>query len=170
MCRFDTLLGFLNCCGAIDAAHVIMTLPAVETSDDWYGRERNYSMFLQGTAVHEMRFLDIVKGWPGGLTVPRLLKCSGFFELCQNGECLHGNSSILSQGAETREYIVDGDRLSSSSMAHNSWSSDGISASMSTFNAGLEAARLIAVRSFLQLMGSWRILSEFEWRPDKRKL
>jgi hypothetical protein len=78
MCRFDTLLGFLNCCGAIDAAHVIMTLPAVETSDDWYGRERNYSMFLQGIAVHEMRFLDIVKGWPGGLTVPRLLKCSGF--------------------------------------------------------------------------------------------
>jgi hypothetical protein len=38
---------------------------------------------------------------------------------------------------------------------------------MSTFNAGLEAARLIAV---MQLMGSWRILSEFEWRPDKRKL
>ncbi|KAL9394822.1 hypothetical protein Peur_014107 [Populus x canadensis] len=122
MCRFDTLLGFLNCCGAIDAAHVI--LPAGETSDDWYGRERNYSMLLQGIVVHEMRFLDI-----GGLTVPRLLNCSGFFELCQNGE-----------------------------------------SSMSTFNAGLEAARLIAVRSFLQLMGSWRILGEFMWRPDKRKL
>jgi len=106
MCRFDTLFGFPNCCGAIDAAHVIMTLPAVETSDDWYGRERNYSMFLrEGIVVHEMRFLDIMKGWPGGLTVPKLLKCSGFFKLCQNGECLHGNSSIfISRSGNQRVY------------------------------------------------------------------
>ncbi|KAJ6306609.1 hypothetical protein OIU78_021850 [Salix suchowensis] len=96
MCKFDTLFGLLNCCGAnIDETHIIMALPAVETSDDWCDLEKNHCMFLQGIAVHEMRFLDIVKDWPGGLTFPRLLKCSGFFKLGQNAERLHGNSSIL---------------------------------------------------------------------------
>ena len=114
-----------------------------------------------------MRLLDIVRDWPGGLIFPRLLKCSGFFKLCQNGERLHGNSNILSQGAITREYIVDGGRLSSSSMAHNSWSKWW----NFSFHVHFQwQIRLLAVRSLMQLMGSWRILSEFMWRPDKQKL
>ncbi|KAF2325244.1 hypothetical protein GH714_025633 [Hevea brasiliensis] len=62
--------------------------------------------------------------WPGGMTVSRLLKCSGIFKLY----------------------------------------------SVSTFNTIHEAARSLAVKSFLQLKGSWRILNKVMWRPDKRKL
>jgi hypothetical protein len=169
-CKFETLFGLPNCCGAIDATHIIMTLPAVETSDDWCDREKNYSMFLQGIVDHEMRFLDIVTGWPGGMTVPRLLKCSGFFKLCENGERLNGNSRNLFQGAEIREYIVGGVGYPLLPWLITPEVSEGISGSMSTFNARHEAARLLAVRSFMHLKGSWRILSKVMWRPDKRKL
>lgn len=169
-CKFETLFGLPNCCGAIDATHIIMTLPAVETSDDWCDREKNYSMFLQGIVDHEMRFLDIVTGWPGGMTVPRLLKCSGFFKLCENGERLNGNSRNLFQGAEIREYIVGGVGYPLLPWLITPEVSEGISGSMSAFNARHEAARLLAVRSFMHLKGSWRILSKVMWRPDKRKL
>ncbi|KAF9682917.1 hypothetical protein SADUNF_Sadunf05G0157700 [Salix dunnii] len=118
MCKFDTWFGLLNCCGAnIDETHIIMALPAVETSDDWCDLEKNHCMFLQGIVVHEMRFLDIVRDWPGGLTFPRLLKCSGFFKLCY---------PLL-------PWLITPE------------SSDEISACMSTFNGRHEAARLLAV-------------------------
>lgn len=168
--KFEALFGLPNCCGAIDATHIIMTLPAVETSDDWCDQEKNYSMFLQGIVDHEMRFLDIVTGWPGGMTVSRLLKCSGFFKLCENGERLNGSLRNLSEGVNIREYIVGGVSYPLLPWLITPDGSDGLLDSMSTFNAMHEAAWLLAVRSFLQLKGSWRILNKVMWRPDKRKL
>ena len=77
-----------NCCGAIDGTHIITTLTTVQTSDDWCDMEDNYNMLLlQG--IVDLRFLDIVTGWPGGMTVSRLLKCSGFFKLCEGAQRLN---------------------------------------------------------------------------------
>ncbi|XP_050237807.1 protein ANTAGONIST OF LIKE HETEROCHROMATIN PROTEIN 1 [Mercurialis annua] len=168
--QFESLFGLPNCCGAIDATHIVMTLPAVETSDDWCDQENNYSMFLQGVVDHEMRFLDIVTGWPGGMTVSRLLKCSGFYKRCENGERLNGNLRELSQGAEIREYIVGGVGYPLLPWLITPDGSDEQSDAMSSFDTRHEMARLLAVNSFLQLKGSWRILNKVMWRPDKRKL
>lgn len=82
--QFECLYGLPNCCGAIDATHILMTLPAIQTSDDWCDPTNNYSMFLQGVVDHEFRFLDIVTGWPGAMTISKLLKFSGLFRLCQS--------------------------------------------------------------------------------------
>ncbi|GLU07586.1 hypothetical protein SLE2022_245400 [Rubroshorea leprosula] len=106
--KFEELLGLPNYCGALDATHIIMSLPTVQTSDDWCDQENNYSTFLQGIVDHEMRFLVIVIGWPGGMTVSRLLKCSRFFRLREAGECLNGNTRTLSEGVGIREFIVGG--------------------------------------------------------------
>ncbi|CAL8159485.1 unnamed protein product [Prunus armeniaca] len=85
-----------------------MTLPTVQTSDDCCDLEDNHIMlFLQGIVDHEMRFLDIVTGWPGGMTVSRLLMRSGFFKLCEGGQRLNENFRTLS-GVEIREYLVGG--------------------------------------------------------------
>ncbi|KAL6276131.1 hypothetical protein ACE6H2_019732 [Prunus campanulata] len=79
--------GFPNCCGAIAGTYIIMTLPTIQTSDDCCDLEDNHSMLLlQGIVDHEMRFLDIVTGWPGGMMVSKLLKCSRFFKLCEGGQ------------------------------------------------------------------------------------
>ncbi|KAF8388083.1 hypothetical protein HHK36_026749 [Tetracentron sinense] len=168
--KFEACFGFPNCCGAIDATHIIMTLPAVDTSDDWCDQENNYSMFLQAIVDDEMRFLDIVTGWPGGMTVSRLLKCSGFFKLCESGERLNGRVRMLSEGKEIREFIVGGSSYPLLPWLITPYESNGISGTMASFNAKHNAARLLAERALSQLKGTWRILHKVMWRPDKRKL
>lgn len=168
--NFEALFGLPNCCGAIDATHIIMTLPAVQTSDDWCDPANNYSMFLQGVFDHEMRFLDLVTGWPGGMTMARLLKCSGFFKLCEAGERLNGNLKTISEGVEVREFIIGGVGYPLFPWLLTPYESNGLSVSMSAFNAAHKAARSFAVKAFSQLKGSWRILNKVMWRPDKRKL
>ncbi|XP_059660464.1 protein ANTAGONIST OF LIKE HETEROCHROMATIN PROTEIN 1 [Cornus florida] len=168
--KFEESFGLPNCCGAIDSTHIIMTLPAVQTSDDWCDQEKNYSMFLQGIVDNEMRFLDIVTGWPGGMTMSRLLKCSGFYKLCEGGDRLNGNVRMLSDGVEIREFIVGGVGYPLLPWLITPYESNGLSAAMSDFNAVHEAAKFLAVKAFLQLKGSWRILNKVMWRPDKRKL
>ncbi|XP_068339859.1 protein ANTAGONIST OF LIKE HETEROCHROMATIN PROTEIN 1-like [Pyrus communis] len=168
--EFEASFGLPNCCGAIDGTHIIMTLPTVQTSDDWCDPEENYSMLLQGIVDHEMRFLDIVTGWPGGMTVSRLLKCSGFYKLCEGGQRLNGNARSLSGGVEIREYLVGGVGYPLLPWLITPFESNAGTASISSFNATHEAARSLAVRAFSQLKGTWRILSKVMWRPDKRKL
>ncbi|KAL6217442.1 hypothetical protein ACLB2K_010659 [Fragaria x ananassa] len=168
--KFEASFGLPNCCGAIDGTHIIMTLPTVQASDDWCDPEKNYSMLLQGTVDHELRFLDIVTGWPGGMTLSRLLKCSGLFKLCESGNRLNGNVRTLPEG-EIREYVVGGVCYPLLSWLITPYESSGLPASsVSAFNAAHESARSLAVRAFSQLKGTWRILSKFMWRPDKRKL
>lgn len=166
---FEALYGLPNCCGAIDATHVVMTLPAVQTSDDWCDQEKNYSMLLQGIVDHEMRFIDIVTGLPGGMTFSRLLKCSTFFKLSQNGERLNGNVRNLG-GDVIREYVVGGCSYPLLPWLMTPYETSVGSDSMSTFNHKHEAARLLAVRALSLLKGSWKILSKVMWRPDKKKL
>ncbi|KAM1042001.1 hypothetical protein FF1_031155 [Malus domestica] len=168
--EFEASFGLPNCCGAIDGTHIIMTLPTVQTSDDWCDSEENYSMLLQGIVDHEMRFLDIVTGWPGGMTASRLLKCSGFYKLCEGGQRLNGDVGSLSGGVEIREYLVGGAGYPLLPWLITPFESNGLPPSVSPFNAMHEAARSLAVRAFLQLKGTWRILSKVMWRPDKRKL
>ncbi|XP_028797791.1 protein ANTAGONIST OF LIKE HETEROCHROMATIN PROTEIN 1 [Neltuma alba] len=167
---FESSYGLPNCCGAIDATHIMMTLPAVQTSDDWCDQENNYSMLLQGIVDHEMRFIDIMTGLPGGMSFSRLLKCSGFFRLCENGERLNGKAITSTGGDMIREYVVGGFGYPLLPWLTTPYETESIVNIQSSFNDKHEAARLLAVRAFSQLKGSWRILNKVMWRPDKKKL
>ncbi|KAG8067280.1 hypothetical protein GUJ93_ZPchr0005g14605 [Zizania palustris] len=92
----------------MDATHIIMALPAVKPSEDWCDPVKNHSMFLQTMVDDETRFIDIVTGWPGSTTFSRLLKCSGFFKLCEAGKRLDGPGPVKasSENGEIREFIV----------------------------------------------------------------
>ncbi|KAJ8458446.1 hypothetical protein OPV22_031372 [Ensete ventricosum] len=168
--KLEAAFGLPNCCGAIDATHIIMTLPAVESSDDWCDQESNYSMFLQGIVDHELRFLDIVTGWPGSMTISRLLKCSGFFKLCESGRRLNGPIKMSSEKAEIREFIVGDATYPLLPWLMTPYEGKNLSTSMTGFNAKQKAARLLAARALSQLKGGWRILHKVMWRPDKHKL
>ncbi|BFG37256.1 hypothetical protein CerSpe_235300 [Prunus speciosa] len=169
--KLEEAFGLPSCCGAIDGTHIIMTLPTIQTLDDFCDLEDNYSMLLlQGIVDHEMRFLDIVTDWPGGMTLSRLLKCSGFFKLCEGGQHLNENVRNLSGGVEIREYLVGGVGYPLLPWLITPYESNGLPASISAFNAAHGAARSLAVMAFSQLKGTWRILNKVMWRPDKRKL
>ncbi|CAI9107778.1 OLC1v1007217C1 [Oldenlandia corymbosa var. corymbosa] len=169
---FEASFGLLNCCGAIDATHIVMTLPAVQTSDDWCDQAKNFSMYVQGIVDNEMRFLDIVTGWPGGMTVSRLLKFSGIFKLCESGDRMNGIVKRSSDGGSVREYIVGdvGYPLLPWLITPYEEDNNDLSDAMMNFNKMHEATKSVALRAFSQLKGSWRILNKVMWRPDKRKL
>ncbi|KAF5177211.1 Antagonist of like heterochromatin protein [Thalictrum thalictroides] len=168
--NFEDAFGLPNCCGAIDATHIIMTLPAIETSDDWCDQSKNYSMFLQAIVDDSMRFLDIVTGWPGGMTISRMLKCSGFYKLCEIGDRLNGSVRALSEGLEIREYIVGGTEYPLLPWLITPYGDKRLSGPMAGFNAKHRVASSLAEKAFSQLKGTWRILHKVMWRPDKRKL
>ncbi|GAB4830414.1 Basic amino-acid permease [Ancistrocladus abbreviatus] len=168
--NFESLFGLPNCCGAIDVTHITISLPAVQTSDDWHDAANKYSTLLQGIVDHEMRFLDIVTGWPGAMSLSRLLKCSGFYKLCEHGDRLNEKARATIDGLEIREYIVGGVSYPLLPWLITPPGADGSSGLMSNFSAAHEAARSVAVRALSQLKGSWRILSKDMWRPDMRKL
>lgn len=161
--------GLPNCCGAIDSTHIVMTLPAVQNSDDWCDESNNCSILLQGIVDHEMRFLDIVTGWPGAMTVSRFLKFSGFYKLCESGERLNQNLKVDDE-VEIREYIVGGTQYPLLPWLITPYESRESSETTSKFTAAHEGVKLIAVRALSRLKGSWRILSKVMWRPDKKKL
>ncbi|MFS8014615.1 putative harbinger transposase-derived nuclease domain-containing protein [Helianthus anomalus] len=165
--EFEKTFNLPNCCGAIDATHIVMTLPAVQTSDDWCDQVKNYSMLVQGIVDDKSRFLDIVTGWPGGMTIPKLLKFSGFYKLCESGQRLNGNPISLSNESEIREFIVGGVNYPLLPWLITPYSETD---EVSGLNTVHEAARSLAVRAFSQLKGSWRILNKVMWRPDKKKL
>ncbi|KAL1312178.1 hypothetical protein HN51_038781 [Arachis hypogaea] len=167
---FEVSYGLPNCCGAVDATHVMMTLPAVQTSDDWCDQEKNYSMLLQGIVDHEMRFIDMVTGLPGGMTYSRLLKCSTIFKLTENGDRLNGNVRTLGGGDVIREYIVGGHSYPLLPWLMTPYEGNSISSAQSIFNHKHGPVRFLAVRALSLLKGGWRILSKVMWRPDKRKL
>ncbi|KAL9316983.1 hypothetical protein ACSQ67_013500 [Phaseolus vulgaris] len=64
--KFEKIKGLYNCCGAIDSTHIMMTLPSVDALNSvWLDRDKNCSMVLQAIVDPDLRFRDIVTGWPG---------------------------------------------------------------------------------------------------------
>jgi len=166
----EAVYGLPNCCGAVDATHIIMTLPAVESSEDWCDPAKNYSMFLQGIVDDEMRFIDIVTGWPGSMTFSRLMKCSGFFKLCEAGNRLNGPVKVSAENAEIREYIAGDSCYPLLPWLMTPYEGKNLSVPMLNFNARQKAAGLLGTNALTRLKGSWRILHKVMWRPDKNKL
>ncbi|GAV76063.1 DDE_4 domain-containing protein, partial [Cephalotus follicularis] len=105
--KFERTRGLPNCCGAIDITHIVMNLPTVDSSNGvWFDREKQHSMILQAIVDPDMRFRDIIVGWPGSLSDAQVLQSSGFFKLSEEGKRLSEKKIKLSQGTEMREYIV----------------------------------------------------------------
>ncbi|KAM0839669.1 hypothetical protein ACQ4PT_060164 [Festuca glaucescens] len=168
--KLEAVSGLPNCCGAIDATHITMTLPAVDSSEDWCDPAKNYSMFLQGVVDDEMRFIDIVTGWPGGLTVSRLLEYSGFYKLCEAGSRLNGPVRVSGNDAEIREFIVGDICYPLLPWLMTPFQGKNLSTPMVNFNARQKDAKMLGTRALARLKGSWRILDKVIWRPAKDKL
>ncbi|KAI4340386.1 hypothetical protein MLD38_025227 [Melastoma candidum] len=104
--KFEKLSGLPYCCGAVDLTHIVMNLPTADPNTvPWVDEHERYSMVLQAIVDPEMRFLDIVTGWPGRMNEYMVFKSSCFDQLCENEELL-GEESTLADGTSLREYIV----------------------------------------------------------------
>ncbi|XP_010554594.1 PREDICTED: putative nuclease HARBI1 [Tarenaya hassleriana] len=169
--KFEKISGLPNCCGAIDITHIVMNLPAVEPSNKvWLDSEKNYSMILQAVVDPDMRFLDVIAGWPGSLSDDVVLKNSGFYKLVEKGKRLNGESLRLSEGTELREYIVGDSGFPLLPWLLTPYQGKPMSSSQTEFNKRHSEARKVAEMAMARLKEMWRIINGVMWMPDRNRL
>ncbi|KAJ8642317.1 hypothetical protein MRB53_019011 [Persea americana] len=169
--KFERIRGLPNCCGAIDTTHIMMCLPSVDPSNNiWLDREKNHSMILQAIVDPDMRFRDIVTGWPGSMNDSVVLKSSGFFKLCEGGERLNGQRIVLSEGSEVQEYVIGDAGFPLLPWLITPYRGKDGSTLKSEFNKRHFATRMVAQRALARLKEMWKIVQGVMWRPDKHKL
>ncbi|KAL0919603.1 hypothetical protein M5K25_011707 [Dendrobium thyrsiflorum] len=168
--KFERVRGLPNCCGAIDTTHIMMCLPSADSSNKvWLDPEKNHSMILQAIVDPEMRFRDIVTGWPGSMNEFAILHDSGFFKLCEKGLRLNGKME-LKDGSEISEYIIGDSAFPLLHWLLTPYQGKDLCASMIEFNKRHSATRIVAQRALARFKDMWRIVQGEMWRPDKHKL
>lgn len=170
--KFEKMCGLPNCCGAIAFTHILMNLSTSDPNSTlWLDHEKHYSMVLQAIVDPDMRFQDIVTGWPGGKMNRRsVFQNSGFYQLCNQGQRLNGNTFELLDGSKVREYVVGGSGYQLLPYLITPYEGKEFSEPRSEFNRQLIAAAGVAESALARLKDSWRIIRGVMWRPDRHRL
>ncbi|GAU12174.1 hypothetical protein TSUD_01400 [Trifolium subterraneum] len=169
--KFENIRGLTNCCGAIDSTHIMMTLPTVDPeSSVWLDREKNCSMVLQAIVDPDLRFRDIVTGWPGSMSDDHVLRSSTFFKLTEEGKRLNGGKKILPDETVLREYIVGDIGFPLLPWLLTPYEGEDLSNVQVEFNKRIVATQMVAKRALARLKEMWKIIGGVMWKPDKRKL
>ncbi|KAJ9188954.1 hypothetical protein P3X46_000303 [Hevea brasiliensis] len=169
--KFENIQGLPNCCGVVETTHIMMLLPSSDTSSNvWLDNEKNHSMVLQGVVDPEMRFLDIVTGWPGKMQDWVVFQSSNFHKLCERGDRLNGKKLQLSEGSEIREYIIGDSGFPLLPYLIVPYEGKELSEPKAEFNKRLSATQMVANRALARLKDMWRIIHGVMWRPDKHRL
>lgn len=169
--KFEKVRGFPNCCGVIDTTHIVMCLPASDpTGDVWLDHEKNHSMVLQAVVDADMRFRDIVTGWPGKMKDWLVFESSNLYKLCDKGERLNGKKVEISKGSEIREYIIGDSAYPLLPYLVIPYEGKELLESKADFNKRHSATRMVAQRALARLKDMWRIIQGVMWRPDKHRL
>lgn len=169
--KFERIHGLPNCCGAVDITHIKMmsSSPPLDT-EVWVDNMNNQSMLLQAIVDSDMRFRDVVSGWPGKMTDSSVLSSSTFFKLCEKGNRLNGNKMKLSDNSEISEYIVGDSGFPSLPWLITPYQGKDISESASDFNRRHYETWRVVHRALTRLKEEWKLLQAVMWRPDKNKL
>ncbi|KAE8717999.1 hypothetical protein F3Y22_tig00110020pilonHSYRG00423 [Hibiscus syriacus] len=169
--KLEKIRGLPNCCGAIDITHVVMTLPTIDPSNHvWFDREKNYSMLLQAVVDPEMRFRDVIVGWPGSLSDAIVLRSSGLFKLSEEGKRLSGKKLNISEGTEIREYIIGDAGFPLLPWLLTPYQGKGLSDLQIEFNKRHAATRMVVQMALARLKEMWRIIHGVMWMPDRNRL
>lgn len=104
---FSEAHGFFNCCGAIDVTYIPIELPPGMNSKAYHDWKNGTSICVQAIVDSDMRFLDILAGWPGSIHDGHLLKQCGFFKDVHHRKTrLAGPNMLTRNGSELNEYII----------------------------------------------------------------
>ncbi|CAN1150376.1 Protein ALP1-like [Linum perenne] len=171
--KFQKMQGLPNCCGVVDTTHITMLLSSSDPmADVWLDYEKKHSMVLQVIVDPDMRFLDIVTGWPGKMDEWEVLQSSTFQKLCDKGERLNGKRMQLSEqeeGSEIREYIIGDSGYPLLPNLIIPYEKE-LSNSREEFNRRHSGTQIVAQRALARLKEMWKIIGGQMWRPDRHRL
>ncbi|XP_047328608.1 protein ALP1-like [Impatiens glandulifera] len=173
--NFFDKTGLPNCCGAISTTHILMSFSLDESNGVWCDSENKHSMLLQAIVGSDMRFLDVVAGWPGSLSDSVVLRNSSFYTLVQESKRLSGKKMKMKSeeeepGKELGEYLVGGEGFPLLPWLLTPYRGKELSDSQVGLNKRISVAQVIAERAFTRLKENWRIIQGVMWRPDKNRL
>ncbi|KAK9075805.1 hypothetical protein SSX86_004134 [Deinandra increscens subsp. villosa] len=169
--KFENIRGLPNCCGVIHTTHIMMLLSESDHMVDvWLDRKDNHSMILQVIVDPDMRFRDVVTGYPGKMDDASVLQNSHFFDLSEKGKRLNGNKLKLSEGTEIQEYIVGDSGFPLLPWLITPYQGRKLPETKTEFNKRHFATRLVAQRALARLKDVWRMIHGVLWRPDKNRL
>lgn len=170
--KFEKIRGLPNCCGAIDTTHIKMCLPSSKNKSNvvWYDNEKHHSMILQAIVDTDMRFLDIVTGWPGSVSDSTAFKSSSFFKLCNEGKRLNGEAMKLPEGTELKEYIIGDIGFPLLPWLLTPYRGTNLAEYKLSFNRRHTATHAVAQKALSRLKETWKIIDGEMWRPDKDRL
>ncbi|TVT98573.1 hypothetical protein EJB05_56121 [Eragrostis curvula] len=170
--KFEKIQGLPNCCGAIDTTHILMCSSSQPNSSVWVDGEKKNSMVLQAVVDPDLRFRDVVSGWPGSLDDSCILRTSGFYKLCQKGTRLDGQMELPGESSESmvREYIVGDAGYPLLPWLMTPYQERQLSLEKAEFNKRHAAARMVVQGALANLKNRWRVLQGELWRPDKHRL
>ncbi|XP_054813187.1 protein ALP1-like isoform X2 [Prosopis cineraria] len=157
--KFEKVQGLPNCCGIVDATHITMCLPLSEPfSNVWLDHEKKHSMVLQAIVDPDMRFRDIVTGWPGKMKDWSVFESSDFYKLCVKGERLNGKKLNLHEGSEIGEYIIGDSGYPLLPYLVVPYEGKQLPEPKAEFNRRLFATRMVAQSALARLKNMWKII------------
>lgn len=169
--KFENIRGLPNCCGAIDTTHITMLITSSDQeADTWLDHKQNHSMILQAIVDPDLRFRNIVTGWPGKMNDSSTLQSSSFFKLCQKGERLNGQNIHLSEETGLSEYIIGDFGFPLLPWLVTPYQGKDLSKSETDFNKRLLATQVVAHKALAKLKEVWKMIQGEMWRPDRHKL
>ncbi|OEL31049.1 hypothetical protein BAE44_0007930 [Dichanthelium oligosanthes] len=142
---------------------------AQPNSKVWLDNENKNSMVLQAVVDTNMKFRDIVSGWPGSMDDSCILRTSGLYRLCEKGVRLDGQLE-LPGGSAIREYIVGDSSYPLLPWLMTPYQGQGLPAAKAEFNKRHTAATTVVQTALATLKGRWRVIQGELWRPDKHRL
>jgi hypothetical protein len=157
--------GFPNCCGAIDGTHFPIQLPHGDMSPDYFDFKKKLSVSLQGVADINLKFLDIITGWPGSVQDSRLLAASRFYKDVEYYKTKLNTFEYYCSDGETvlREYILGDSGYPLLPWLMTPYARD-LSEETDDWNYRQSQARMCIERAFGVLKGRWQILNRVLWR------
>ncbi|CAI9105310.1 OLC1v1004207C2 [Oldenlandia corymbosa var. corymbosa] len=169
--KFEHLYGLPNCCGSVDVTHILLMLSRSEPGVQiWLDHIDNHSMLLMSIVDSDLRFMEILVGFPGILPDSLVLQNSKCFHLCQNGDRLNGEKLDLSENAEMQEYIIGDSGFPLLPWLMTPYQGMNLQQSQAGFNRHLMAAHDVSQKAFLRLKQVWKMIDGVMWKPDKHKL
>ncbi|XP_018400004.1 PREDICTED: putative nuclease HARBI1 [Cyphomyrmex costatus] len=93
---FLQLKGFPGIIGCVDGTHIRIDKPQ-QDHDSYINRKQYFSIHMQATVDHNMKFIDVFIGYPGSVHDARVFKESPLYEslqeICSDGSYLLGDSA-----------------------------------------------------------------------------
>ncbi|XP_024875155.1 putative nuclease HARBI1 isoform X1 [Temnothorax curvispinosus] len=147
--------GFPGVIGAIDGSHIRIDKP-MEDPDSYINRKSYFSIHMQGTVNHKMKFIDVFIGYPGSVHDARVLKNSTIYadlrQLCGDNYILLGDSAYPCLSQLIVPYKDNGH----------------LTRRQRTFNQKLSSSRVIIENAFGCLKQRFRQLYHFKLRDIVR--